>query len=96
MTRSSANDPRVARLDDDARAAGRDQAGGSADTGAHAALGRRRRDVACLPQRAGAVLSSLSKHQGGVAPRPGAARILDASEVGVEVVSGHEMHLEFA
>ena len=50
------NDARVARLDDDAPAAGRDQAGGGAHAGAHAALGRRRRDVASLPQRAGAVL----------------------------------------
>jgi hypothetical protein len=96
MTRSSANDPRVARLDDDAPAAGRDQAGGGTHPGTHAALGRGRRDVTSLPQRAGAMLSCLAKHERGVALSPRAPRIANASELGIEVVLGHDTHLEFA
>ena len=43
--------------------------GGGAHTGAHAALGRGRRDVASLPQRAGAGFAGLPEAQGGVAQR---------------------------
>ena len=61
------NDARVAGLDDHAAAAGRDQPCGRAHAGTHAALGRRRRDVASLPQRAGTMLSGLPEHESGVA-----------------------------
>ena len=49
------NDARVAGLDDHAAAARRDQPCGRAHAGTHAALGRRRRDVASLPQRTGTI-----------------------------------------
>ena len=71
---------RVARLDDDPPAAGRDETGGGPNTGAHAALGGGRRDVAALPQRAGAVLAGLPEHERGVTLRAGSPGIADASE----------------
>ena len=92
----TANDARVAGLDDNASASGRDQPCGRAHAGTHAALGRGRRDVASLPQRAGTMLSCLPEDESGVAQRSSALRIPYASELGIELVLGHAAHLEAA
>ena len=83
-------DTHVARLDDDAAAARRDQAGSGAGPGAHTALGASGRDVAQLPHHAAAVLAGLAEHLRGVALRAGTAGILDVTELGLKVVLGHE------
>ena len=83
------DDARVARLDDDPPAAGRNETGGGAQACSHAALGGGRRDVAALPQRPGAVFPGLPEHERGMALGAGSPGIANASELGVELVLGH-------
>jgi hypothetical protein len=64
--------------------------------GAHATLRRCRRDVASLSQQAGTLLAGLSEDQGGMPLGTGAPRIADAAELHIEVLLGHETHLELA
>jgi len=85
---------RVARLDDDAPAPGGDETGGGPRTGAHAALGGGRGDVAALPQYAGATLSGLPEHESRMALCSGAPRIADASEPWIDLVLGHRPSLD--
>src|SRR5581483_10871831 len=92
----AADDARVARLDDDTPAAGRDEPRRGAQSSAHAALGGRRRDVAALPQRTGALLAGLPKDQSSMALGARPPRIADAAELHIEVLLGHETHLELA
>src|SRR5581483_2488419 len=90
------DDTRVARLDDDAPAAWGDEPCRGTHAGAHAALRRRRRDVAALPQRTGALLAGLSEDESRMALGTGSSCIADAAELHIKVLLGHETHLELA
>jgi hypothetical protein len=87
----TADDPGVAGLDDDAAAAGRNQAGGSPDTGAHAALESGGRDVAFLPQGAGAGLAGLPEDPCRMLDEACAPGVARATELGFEVVLRHDV-----
>src|SRR5581483_6933354 len=92
----AADDACVARLDDDAPAAGCDESGSGAQSSAHAALRGRRRDVAALPQCAGALFAGLPKDESRMALSTGPPRISDGAELHIEVLLGHATHLELA
>ena len=91
----AADDPGVARLDDDAAAAGRDQAGGGADAGAHAALESGGRDVAFLPQGADAGFAGLAEDPRRMLEQARAPRVAHATELGLEVVLRHDVPRTF-
>jgi hypothetical protein len=50
--------------------------------------------VAALPQRPGAVLSSLPEHERGMTLRAGSASIANAPKLGIELVLSHRTFLE--
>src|SRR5262245_57298651 len=94
--RFASDDARVARLDDHTAGAGRDEAAGGTQACSHAPLGGRRRDVAALPQRPGALLAGLPEHERGVTLRAGSASIANAPELGIELVLSHHTSLDLA
>ena len=91
----AAHDPGVAGLDDDAPAAWRNEAGGGTHAGAHAALERRGRDVASLPQGANAGLAGLAEDTRRVLERVRSPRVAHAPCLGLEVVLRHDVPRTF-
>ena len=89
----AAGDPGVARLDDDAAAAWRNQSAGRPHPGAHAAAEAARCDVAGLPPGARAGLAALAQHLLPERRQSCPGGVADASELGLEVVLRHGDHL---
>jgi hypothetical protein len=87
---------RVPRPNNDAPAAGRDQAGAGEDARRHAAPPRARQDVAPLPHRAGAGFASLLENALRCAKIAPAFRLANATQLGLEVVGGHDAVLQNA
>ena len=79
----------VARLDDDAAAAWRDEAGCGAHAGAHTSLRHRRCDVAALPHGACAGATGLPQHLRVGAQLRIACGVADAAELWFELVLSH-------
>src|SRR5262249_34139831 len=85
----AAKEARVACLDDNAPAAGRDQASGGAHAPAHAAPWRRGRDMAPVARGADAGLARVLEHARGVAQLVRAAAVTDAAARVLVVVADH-------
>ncbi len=94
----AAGETAVARLDDHAPGAGREETRRRDRAMRESAAMRVRVDVAVAPQGAGGVADGLADHARGMADGFGAAVVANAAEPGFEVVVGHGalLQLRFA